>query len=57
MKKYYLKTTISILTLVLGIFMFIYGGFDDSPGAQLLGFIMFAIGVYFLLFNNKKKQK
>lgn len=34
---------LSILALVFGVFMVIYGGYDNSPGGQLLG-VVFAIG-------------
>jgi hypothetical protein len=39
------KLIISILTILLGVFIFIYGGYDDSPGAQLLGFVIVVIGI------------
>ncbi len=34
--------------------MFIFGGYDDSPGAQLLGFIIIAIGIIKIIKNRKK---
>jgi len=36
--------------------MFVYGEFDDSPGAQLIGLIVFIIGVIGLIINRKKLQ-
>ena len=48
----HLKFIIAILGLPLGIFIFIYGGYDDSPGAQLLGLIIFLFSLYILI----KKQ-
>ena len=39
------KTIISIFAIPFGIFLFVYGGYDDSPGAQLLGLIMVVIGI------------
>lgn len=35
----------STLAITLGIFMFIYGGYDDSPGGQLLGLFMVIAGI------------
>jgi hypothetical protein len=55
MKKYY-KIILYILLILLGIFIFIYGGYDDSPGAQLLGFILFIIGTVNLIRNIKKSN-
>ncbi|QQG52515.1 MAG: hypothetical protein HY931_04330 [Candidatus Falkowbacteria bacterium] len=54
MRKKYWKILGSILALPLGIFIFIYGGYDDSPGAQLLGFIIFGSGVVGLIRSRKK---
>ena len=34
----------SILAIAFGVFLFIYGGYDDSPGAQLLGLVIAALG-------------
>ncbi len=34
--------------------MFIYGGHDDSPGAQLMGLTVFIIGIVGLIMNRKK---
>lgn len=39
------KIICSVLTILFGIFMFIYGGYDDSPGAQGLGFVIFIFGI------------
>lgn len=41
-----LRLTYSILGILFGIFMFVFGGYDDSPGAQLLGVIIAGAGVY-----------
>jgi len=40
------KTIFSILIMLIGVFFIIYGGIDDSPGGQVLGFLLFAIGVW-----------
>jgi len=33
------------LALIIGVFLFVYGEYDDSPGGQLLGLVMIVIGV------------
>jgi len=35
---------LSILAIAFGIFLFIYGEYDDSPGGQLLGLLMVVLG-------------
>lgn len=37
--------TFFIIEILLGVFMFIYGGYDDSPGAQGLGLIAIILGI------------
>jgi hypothetical protein len=44
----------SIFLILFGVFIFIYGGYDDSPGAQLLGLIIFIIGVINLVKGKRK---
>jgi hypothetical protein len=42
------KTIYSILLIVLaafGPFLFVYGGYDDSPGAQGLGLLIFILAI------------
>lgn len=36
----------SVLIIALGVFFFIYGGYDDSPGGQLLGAVVAAYGAW-----------
>ena len=38
------RTIYSILAISFGIFMFVYGEIDDSPGGQMLGLIAAIIG-------------
>lgn len=33
------------MAILLGVFLVIYGGIDDSPGAQLLGIVVFITGI------------
>lgn len=54
MNKYYLKIALFILLILFGIFMFIYGGWDDSPGAQGLGLLIVVGSIYGLIKNKKK---
>lgn len=49
-----LRIIFFILAIPLGIFMFIYGEFDDSPGGQLIGLIAVIIGIVGLIKSKKK---
>lgn len=40
-----------ILAILFGVFMFVYGGYDDSPGGQLLGLVLVVAGVTGLVKN------
>lgn len=53
MKKIF-KIILYILAIMFGIFMFVYGGYDDSPGGQLLGVVLLVIGVVGLIKYKKK---
>lgn len=37
-----IKASIYVLTIALGIFTVIAGGYDDSPGLQLIGVVVIA---------------
>jgi len=52
MKKYYLIIC-SILAISFGIFMFVYGEYDDSPGGELLGLLLFVFGIISLIKNKR----
>lgn len=43
--KYIIKILFFVLLILIGIFIFVYGGYDDSPGAQLLGLVAVVIGI------------
>ena len=43
-----------ILLVPLGAFIFVYGGYDDSPGAQMLGLIAVIGGIVGAIKNIKK---
>ena len=49
------RLILSLLALAFGIFMFIYGGFDDSPGGQLLG-VLFAVAGIAGVIQSRKKE-
>jgi hypothetical protein len=44
----------STVAILFGVFMFVYGGADDSPGAQLLGLIVGVIGIVGVVKSKKK---
>ena len=52
--KYISKIILFILVILFGIFLFIYGGYDDSPGGQLLGLVIVIVGIISLVKNKKK---
>jgi hypothetical protein len=56
-KKFYIKIIYSTLAISLGVFIFVYGGYDDSPGAQLIGLIVFIGGVVGLIKNKGISDK
>ncbi len=48
------KIFFSILAILFGVFIFVYGGHDDSPGAQLLGVIVVIGGIIGIIKSNTK---
>jgi len=50
------RLILSILVIPFGMFVFVFGGYDDSPGAQLLGVIFFVIGIISLVISRKKNS-
>lgn len=42
----YIKLLLSVAAIAFGVFIFVYGGYDDSPGAQLLGALIVITGIY-----------
>lgn len=53
--KYISKILFFILLILFGIFIFIYGGYDDSPGAQGLGLFLFVFSLIKLIKLIRKK--
>lgn len=52
-----LKLIYSILAMLFGVFMFVYGEYDDSPGGQLLGLLMFILGIFVMVKSRRKTPK
>ncbi len=51
-----LKITLSILAILFGAFLVVYGGYDDSPGAQGLGLIAVIFGISLILKRGEAHQ-
>jgi len=49
-----IKIIYPILAILFGIFIFVYGGYDDSPGAQGLGLIAVIIGITSIIKSKRK---
>ncbi|MFA5024817.1 MAG: hypothetical protein WC523_07795 [Patescibacteria group bacterium] len=54
MKKYYRRILYFVFAILFGVFMWVYGGYDDSPGAQGLGLLAVIAGIIGLIKNKKK---
>ena len=54
MKKYYRRILYFVFAILFGVFMFVYGEFDDSPGGQLIGLVAIIIGIVGLIKRKKK---
>jgi uncharacterized membrane protein len=50
-----IKIVLSILAVLFGMFLIVFGGYDDSPGAQLLGLITAIFGIVVIIKNRKKR--
>ena len=51
-----IKTIFSILTILFGLFLIVFGGYDDSPGAQRLGLILIIVAVAIMIRSRNKKM-
>ncbi|KKU55737.1 MAG: hypothetical protein UX77_C0008G0028 [Parcubacteria group bacterium GW2011_GWA1_47_11] len=49
-----IKLSCFVFAILLGAFMFIYGGMDDSPGGQLLGLVVGILGIVGIIRSRKK---
>lgn len=52
-----IKILFSLLAISFGVFLFIYGGYDDSPGAQGLGLLFAVMGAFSLARSVFKESK
>jgi len=50
-----IKIALYVLVILFGIFIFVYGGYDDSPGAQLLGSLVVVGAIVGIIKSWKKK--
>jgi uncharacterized membrane protein len=50
-----MKIILLILLILFGAFLVVFGGIDDSPGAQLIGLVSVVAGIVFI-FKSKKKD-
>lgn len=57
MNKKIIRILFFVLAILLGIFMFVYGEFDDSPGGQMLGLVAVVIGVFGIIKSKNKISK
>jgi hypothetical protein len=49
-----IRLTYSIIAILIGAFLVVFGGMDDSPGAQLLGVLVFIFGIIGVIKSRKK---
>lgn len=56
LKKRIIKISLLILLMLFGVFMWVFGEYDDSPGAQLLGLIA-GVGATFGIIKIHKDKK
>ena len=49
-----IKTLCFIILIMFGVFMFVYGEYDDSPGGQLIGLLAVIAGATCILRRKKK---
>ncbi len=52
-----IKIVYSLLAILFGVFMFVYGEFDDSPGGQLIGLVLAIIGIVGIIKSWKKNSE
>lgn len=50
------RVILPILAITLGAFMVIYGGYNDSPGGQLLGLLVVIGGIVGVIKSRKKNS-
>lgn len=50
------RMILSIFAIALGAFFVVYGGYDDSPGAQLIGLLIVIGGIVGVVKSRKKNS-
>ena len=50
-----IKTIPSALAILFGVFLIVFGGYDDSPGTQGLGLILIIATIVMAIRSKKKK--
>jgi len=56
MKNKILSWILRILAISFGAFLVVFGGYDDSPGAQGLGLVLIIITIIFIIKSRKKNN-
>ena len=51
-----MKMLFSILAILFGAFLFVYGEIEDSPGGQLMGLVVAIIGIVGVIKSRKKNS-
>lgn len=51
---YKMKLVLNIFLIAFGVFLFFFGGYDDSPGAQGLGLLLCIIGIVIIVRSRKQ---
>jgi len=51
------KILFPFLAILFGGFLIVYGGYDDSPGGQLLGLVLVIVGVVVAIKSRKKNSQ
>lgn len=49
------RTLYSVLAVLAGLFLIVFGGYDDSPGGQLIGLLVAIFGFVRLVTGKKVK--
>jgi len=50
-------STLAILAISFGVFFFVYGEIDDSPGGQLIGLLAVVLGIVGVVKSRKKNSQ
>lgn len=52
-----IKLLLFILAIPIGVFLFVYGEYDDSPGGQLFGLVLALIGIVGIIMRIKEQKE